>query len=394
MSDDRDDPTAQAGGAAQADRLRAQRSALADFGLFAFRSDDLDAVLHRACELVAEGLGTEMAKVLEHRHGRDDFLVRAGVGWKPGFVGHETFAGGAAASPAGYALGQDEPVISRDVAGEARFAIPEMLSEHGIESMVNVVIAGEDGAYGVLEVDAPRRRNFDEEDVAFLEPYANLLAAAIERLRGHEALGQALSEQRVLVQELAHRARNMLGLVQSLATHTLADDPAARAYRDAFLGRLQALARAESLVFEDHAQRIDLARLVPRALEPFVVDRPDAVEVEGAALCLPARMGRILGLVLHELATNATKHGALSVPDGRVRLGWTIDEGDGPPRVHLRWAEADGPAVAPPARQGFGTRLLATLVGYELDAKAQLDPRPEGLAYELAFDLPDDGAGP
>ena len=133
----------------QADRLRAQRTALARFGLFAFRSEDLDAVLHRACELVAEGLGAEMAKVLELRREQGDFLVRAGVGWKPGVVGRETFAGGAAGSPAGYALGQDEPVISPDVASEARFAIPDVLTEHGVQSMVNVVIAGEDGPYGV-----------------------------------------------------------------------------------------------------------------------------------------------------------------------------------------------------------------------------------------------------
>lgn len=229
-----------------------------------------------------------------------------------------------------------------------------------------------------------------------LRGHRALLAGAIERLRGHAALGRALSEQRVLVQELAHRARNMLGLVQALATHTPADEPSARAYRDAFLGRLGALARAEDLTFEDHAQRLDLARLAPRVLGSFVAERPEAVAIEGPTLWLPARMGRILGLVLHELATNATKHGALSVPDGRVRLAWTTEEGGGGPRVRLRWAEEDGPAVAPPARQGFGTRLLTTLAGYELDAEALLEPRPEGLAYELAFDVPGDipGEGP
>ncbi|MEW6690382.1 MAG: GAF domain-containing protein, partial [Pseudomonadota bacterium] len=159
-----------------------------------------------------------------------------GVGWKPGVVGHTTFAGGENASPAGYALERDEPVTSPDLARERRFAVPDVLREHGVQSMVNVVIAGEDGPYGVLEVDAPRHHDFDEEDAAFLRTYANLLAGAIERLRGHAALGRALSEQRVLVQELAHRVRNVLGLVQALASQTAADEPAARAYREAFLG--------------------------------------------------------------------------------------------------------------------------------------------------------------
>ena len=387
MTDDPGAPTASDDFEAQADRLRAQRTMLAGFGLFAFRSDDLDAVLHRACELVAEGLDVEMAKVLELRRDQGDLLVRAGVGWHPGVVGRVTFGAGLD-SPAGYAVMQDEPVVSPDLGSETRFVLPEVLHEHGVRSMVNVVIAGEDGPWGALEVDAPRHRDFDAEDTAFLRTYANLLAAAIGRTRSHVALRSALSEQRMLVQELAHRVRNMLGLVQALATQTVAEDTGARAYREAFLGRLGALSRAESLVFEDHAQRIDLASLVPRALEPFTAERPEAAVIEGPTLWLPARMGRILGLVLHELATNATKHGALSVPEGRVRLAWRTEEAEGGPCVRLVWSEKGGPAVEPPTRQGFGTRLLQTLAGYELDGAAAVEHRPEGLRYELAFDAP------
>ena len=389
-----DDPSASAASddtEAQADRLRAQRTALAEFGLFAFRSDDLDAVLHRACELVAEELAVEMAKVLELRGERGDFLVRAGVGWSPGVVGHVTFEAGSD-SPAGHALMHDAPVVSRDLATETRFAVPEVLREHGVQSMVNVVIAGEDGPWGALEVDAPRHRDFDAEDQAFLKTYANLLAAAIERVRGHAALGQALSEQKVLVQELAHRVRNMLGLVQALASQTTADEPAARTYRDTFLSRLGALARAEGLVFEDHAQHIDLAQLAPRALEPFAAEHAEAIAIEGPPLWLPARMGRILGLVLHELAVNATKHGALSAPEGRVRLAWHTEGAQQGQHVRLSWIEEEGPDVAPPGRQGFGTRLLETLAGYELDGTAKLEHRPEGLRYELAFDAPGERA--
>ncbi|TFL17271.1 sensor histidine kinase [Jannaschia formosa] len=377
---------------AQADRLRMQRRALAEFGLAAFRSGDLDAVLNRACELVAEGLDAELAKVLEYRPEQGDFLVRAGVGWKPGVVGHEAFAGGESASPAGYALKRGEPVISPDLADEGRFAIPEVLHDHGVQSMVNVVIAGEDGPYGVLEVDAPRQHDFDEEDAAFLENYANLLAAAIERLRGHAELGQALSEQKVLVGELAHRVRNMLGLVQALASQTVAEDAGAIAYRDAFLGRLGALARAEGLVFEDHAQSLDLSQLAPRALAPFTADGPRAIVVDGPTLWLPARIGRILGLVLHELATNATKHGALSSPEGRVRLAWQSEEASqGDRHVRLRWSEEGGPAVTSPSRRGFGTRLLERLACYELEGTASLDYRPEGLCYDLTFEAPREG---
>lgn len=390
MSDDGNRPAGPDSLQVQADRLRAQRTVLARFGLFAFRSEDLDAVLHEGCRLVAEGLDTKMAKVLELKADRNELLVRAGVGWKPGVVGQATF-GADDASPAGYALKCDQPVISRDVATETRFEIPKVLVDHNVRSMVNVVIAGEEGPYGVLEVDAPRHHDFDEEDVAFLATYANLLAAAIERMRGHAALERALSEQRVLVQELAHRVRNMLGLVQALAKQTVADDPAARAYRETFLGRLGALARAESLVLEEHQRCIDLARLAPEALAAFVGDTPQTVAIDGSALWVPARMGRILTLVLHELATNATKHGALSVPEGRVQVCWRAEEeGAEALRARLRWVEVGGPRVQPPGRQGFGTRLLTTVAGHELDGHAHFDSRPEGVVYELEFVVPHD----
>lgn len=378
----------------QLHRLQTQRAALARFGLFAFRSNDLDEVLHRACELVAEGLDVKMAKVLELRRDRNDFLLRSGVGWQTGVVGHVTFGTGRD-SPAGYALMRDEAVVSPDLASETRFAIPDVLHEHGVHSMVNVVIA-QDGnkPWGALEVDAPHHRDFDAEDAEFLETYANLLAAAIERMRSHASLEAALAEQRVLIQELSHRVRNMLGLVQALAGQTTASGAEAQAFRDMFLGRLAALARAENLVFEDHAQHLDLAQLAQRALEPFIAERSEAVAIDGPTLWFPARKGRILGLVLHELATNATKHGALSVPEGRVALSWHIEEIENDRRARLVWSEENGPTIdEPPTRRGFGTRLLEQLAGYELDGTATLEHRPEGLHYELVFDAPKaDGA--
>lgn len=367
-----------------AKRLRHQESKLAEFGLDAFRADDLDQLLHRAAELVADGIGVGRAKVLELMPGGKELLVRAGVNWDPGVVGNVRF-GADGDSPAGYALLHDEPVISRDLASETRFSIPDVLVKHDIKSMVNVLIAGENGPYGVLEVDSSRHRNFDDDDIAFLRNYANLLASAIERHRSHRALEEAMGGQKVLIQELEHRVKNMLALVQAIARQTTAEHPAAIAYRDAFVGRLQALARAEDLVFEDHSQELELQRLVQRSLEPFESNGQGAVTAEGESLGLPARNGRIVALVLHELGANATKHGALSAPEGKVRISWKVEETADGKQVRLRWLEEGGPAVAPSPRAGFGTRLLTTLAGYELDGQAQLEHRPEGLRYEIVF---------
>jgi two-component sensor histidine kinase len=280
-------------------------------------------------------------------------------------------------------------VISPDLDTETRFKIPAVLIEHRIKSMVNVIIAGEHGPFGVLEVDAARKREFDSHDISFLRNYANLLAAAVERHNSQNALAQATRDQSILVQELEHRVKNMLSLVQSLANQTIADEPAARLFRDTFLGRLQALAQAESLVFGGHAQEIELELLVRRSIEPFEAADAGALTAEGPPLRLPARSGRIIALVLHELGTNATKHGALSVPEGRVRISWQVKDRAEGRQVRLRWREENGPEVTPPDRRGFGTRLLTNLAGYELDGQAELKHAVGGLEYRIAFPLGD-----
>ncbi|HET8635785.1 MAG TPA: GAF domain-containing protein, partial [Acidobacteriaceae bacterium] len=145
------------------ENLRKQREVLATFGGHALRTDDLDGLLHEATELISQALDVKLVKVLELLPDGDKLLVRAGVNWKPGVVGHATF-GAHARSPAGYALQTCEPVISNDLATEARFEIPALLTDHGVESMVNVVIRGEGDAWGVLEVDSPAQRQFDSDD--------------------------------------------------------------------------------------------------------------------------------------------------------------------------------------------------------------------------------------
>ena len=372
-------------GDTSAERLRRQQKALAEFGLLAFRSGDLDEILHRAAALVSDGLDVRLVKIFELLPGGDDLLVRAGVGWKPGVVGTARL-GAHAHSPAGYAIARDEPVISRDLAAETRFEIPDLLTEHDISSMANVVIAGENGPFGVLEVDAPAQRDFDDDDIAFLKNYANLLAAAVERHRSHTGLANANREQELLIQELAHRVKNMLAIVEALATQTPAEDPSARAFQEALVSRLRALARAETLVFEEEAKRIDLARLVALSTEPFNSKGGGSISMEGPRVLIPARSGRMLGLAMHELGTNSTKHGALSVPGGEVRIFWALERTGEGARVRLQWVEAGGPAVEPPERKGFGTRLLTQLISYELDGKAELNWAEQGLVYKL--DLP------
>ena len=367
-----------------ADRLRMQRATLADFGLFAFECDDLDDLMHRACELVSQALGVDLVKVLEHQPEQHRMLVRSGVNWRPGVVGH-VFLGDDDESPGGYALRSSEPVFSADVEAENRFRIPHVLRQHGVRSMVNVLIAGEERPFGVLEVDSPQYRDFNEDEIACLRTYANLLAAAIERIRSQETLRRHADEQNILARELGHRVKNVLGLVQALASQTSAEGRSGEEFQKAFMGRLRALSQAETLMFEAAGKTVDPRRLAEAVLEPHRADRPEAVVIEGEPAQLDARDGRMLGLALHELATNAAKHGALSVPEGRVSVCWRLEATESGPCLHLIWREADGPEVTPPERKGFGTRLLEDIVSHELDGSAKLSFEPEGLVYRLVF---------
>ncbi len=330
-------------------------------------------------------MGVPLVKVLEHHPERGEMLLRSGVNWEAGVVGHETF-GDHERSPGGYALRADHPVVSLDLETEERFEVPDVLRRHGVRSMVNVIIAGDLAPFGILEVDAREMRDFGEDDVAFLRTYANLLAAAIDRLRVHADLERSAREQGVLARELGHRVKNLLGLVRALASQTSTRDRTAGEFRGAFIDRLQALSTAESLVFESGEERVDPLALAEEILSPYRQDDPGKVAISGVSADLPSRQARMFGLALHELATNAAKYGALSVPDGVVCLDWRLEASDdGELRVAMTWREQDGPEITPPDRKGFGTRLLEDVVAHELGGAAELDYGREGLRYALSF---------
>ncbi len=172
--------------AAKRDHLKLLRheTTLARFGELALKSDDLDEILTEACRRVGEALGTDLAKVMELQGDGETLLVRAGVGWKPGVVGTVTLKVTDATSE-GVALRTGEPMISPDIDRETRFQYPAFLTDNGVKAVANVIIIGgrDRPAFGILQIDSRTPRQFTEDDTAFLRSYANLLAAAVDRLR-------------------------------------------------------------------------------------------------------------------------------------------------------------------------------------------------------------------
>jgi len=164
-------------------RLR-QQTILARFGELALRSNDLDEILTEACHLVGEGLGTDLAKVVELQQDGETLCIRAGIGWKPGVVGRVTLRASEDTSE-GHAIKTGEPMISPDIDAETRFSYPPFLTENGVRAIANVVIIGGLGRppFGVLQIDSREPRRFTDSDTTFLRSYANLIAAAVDRLR-------------------------------------------------------------------------------------------------------------------------------------------------------------------------------------------------------------------
>ena len=164
--------------------LLRQQTVLARFGELALTSDDLDGILTEACRLVGEALGTDLAKVMELQEDGETLFVRAGVGWKPGVVGEASTKASDDTSE-GYALKTGEPMVSPDIAEETRFSYPPFLVENGVKAVANVVIVGAEGKppFGLLQIDSREPRRFTDGDTAFLRTYANLISAAVDRLR-------------------------------------------------------------------------------------------------------------------------------------------------------------------------------------------------------------------
>ena len=193
--------------------------------------------------------------------------------------------------------------------------------------MVNVVIRGERAAWGVLEVDSRQHRDFNEDDISFLQNYANLLAAAIDRLQIEAELKNAADRGSILLGELQHRVRNMLLNVRALARRTLKSSASLEEFAEAFDARLMALARTQELLTQGSAVSIRLEDALRQELKAHGADG-SRVLLSGPDVRLPPKVVQALGMAFHELATNASKYGALRHDGAQLRVSWRTLPGE------------------------------------------------------------------
>ena len=307
------------------DQLLEQQRVLAEFGDLALKTEAIDDILNKACELLGRALETDLAKLMELLPDGQTFRARAGVGWRPGVIG-EVIVTAAENSPEGLTL-KDGAVISTNIDEEERFEYHDFMKEHGVKAFVNVLILSSNGRppFGVLQVDSRTPRDFTQSDVEFLRSYANLLGAAIERLRVVDELRAAVKEKDLLIGELNHRVKNTLATVQSIASQTLRNASTLDHASSAIESRLIALSQVHNVLTDRSWAHVALHDIVAQAVEPYRSRGENRIHVQGPTVQIPPRMALALAMALQELATNAVKYGALSNGTGQIRVHWKLN---------------------------------------------------------------------
>ena len=289
----------------------------------------------------------------------------------------------------------DREFIGRSV----RDVIPEATAQGFIELLDGVYANGERHVAHNLAV---RLRNAPERDE--VERYLDFIYEPILDengrvtgifVEGHDVTEMHLAQQakkgqarhlQLLVDELNHRVKNTLAIVQGLAQQTFRGDAANDDARDAFSGRLAALASAHDVLTREHWETADVSEIIRQALDAHGAVSHRVV-IEGPPVRLHPQTAVTLAMVMHELCTNATKYGALTDEAGQVHVQWQVEENPDP-CMRLRWQESDGPAVAPPGPGGFGTRMIRRALSAEPGGDVQLHFHEQGVVCEMTLALP------
>ena len=353
-----------------------QQEAVARLSEVALTEMNLQKLFDEVAATVAAILGVEFVKILELVPGDAELLLRAGTGWAPGVVGvaHESTG---RHSQAGYALASGGPVIVTDLKSETRFEAPALLRDHGINSGVSVPIAGRDGrAYGVLGALTAQRRRFEEHDVSFLSAIANVIAGAIQRR-------QADQRHELMIRELRHRSGNLFAQLLALFSQTARNSRSVPDLVTKYEARVLALANAHRLITEGGWRSTSLADLLRVLLAPYL----DRVSFTGPDVFLEPDPSFALSSAVHELATNASKYGSLSVDGGRLVLEWTVNRTPQGPTLEFDWKERGGPPARRARKPGFGSRLIGMVIERQLNGAMHRTFGPDGLDARLVIPL-------
>jgi two-component sensor histidine kinase len=225
----------------------------------------------------------------------------------------------------------------------------------------------------------------NEDDIKLAKENTNLrrlLERALSEVSEHEAADKL---QRIVLEELHHRVKNMLTTVQAITLQSIRSADSLEHARHAVENRLLALGRVHDLLLRTNWSGTRLAELLKVATEPFATSRNGRFLIQTADIEVDAGAALPLAMTLNELCTNAVKYGALSAPEGHVSIITEVDDAEN--KLRLTWAERGGPAVREPARRSFGTRLIEMSFASQLNSDTRLKFEPTGVICEIHVPL-------
>jgi two-component sensor histidine kinase len=273
-------------------------------------------------------------------------------------------------------------VIVTDIASDPLWAgYRELALQHGLRACWSVpILARDDRLFGTYAIYHRQPSAPSARDLQVIEVLSRTAAVAIEAKRAER-------QQRLLIEELSHRVKNTLATAQSLATQTLRTSPSPERFAATFSGRLAALAAAHTLLARARWSGAGLHALIEEQLAPYRQADPARASIQGDDVSLEPTAVLTLGLALHELTTNAARHGALSRPSGNIEIRAQVGTGPHGRRLLLTWREHGGPPITAPPGHGLGLMVIERGLAYQLQGSAVLDFRPQGLLCTIDFPL-------
>ena len=242
-----------------------------------------------------------------------------------------------------------------------------------------IITGGE--VVAVLEFFGPEPVERDQSLMLTAQSMGEQVGRVLERRRVQE-------HQTLLLAELDHRAKNMLAVVMGMAAQTARNAPSVEHFTASFFDRLQSLSRAYGLLTSRNWRPTTLEDLVREVLTPHLAPDQPQLTVCGGELLLPPKFALSVSMILHELTTNAAKYGALRQADGRIFIDAAVERRAGDAVVRLTWREEGSEIVQPPARKGFGSKLIEASAHHELAGHVTVTYEPHGIRYDFEFPKP------
>ncbi len=277
-------------------------------------------------------------------------------------------------------LRRGETVVIPDVRTDPRTAsCLNALARYEVAALVNVPAMADGRLVGVLCLHDAAPRTWTREDVAFAKAIAERTRLALGRIAAEE-------QKQLRMSEIGHRFKNLLAMVQAIATQTMRSATDLAAASEVLAGRLAAMGQSHDLLLDGQIGSSPIHDVVRRALH-LGSNGAGRFDLSGPEVHIGGKVALSLSLMLHELATNAVKYGALSNHVGRVDLGWEIRGEGESARLHLTWREHGGPPVEPPSRKGFGSRLIERGLAGQVGGVVDIAYAPEGLSFTVEAPL-------